>query len=583
MLSGYVSIQSRCNGGYRCDKANRLKAEFDCESCLFQMLPQDTDIYSIMNTMNERYFQKSIGRMSSWINSDQMLWKIKPVNGVSGYYTIQNKDGNGYMTDDPARLHEGEPGEREYWNIEYRNEISPVLKEARYGFLRNKANGKYRCSHACSLTLSAEQPNCMIKLLPFRDGTYAIQTQGNAEYFQSTIMCMARSVTCDKQKWNFVKVDGSNDEYYIQNAQTHGYMTQKAAQLHSGLPGQDEVWVFEPYEPETANWMGRNRHLLEDKALSRICIPASHDSGTYMQSYSSHFGLMNVTKAQYYDIQLQLMEGIRQIDLRPVKWTSNLFSAHIGNISEASSVAKALRMGHQGAAGVPMASSFQQIKAFFEHPDHQQELVILRFSNTMDWNRRDEKDNELSIASRTFLLDTMKEMLGEHLIKGDFPNLTAVPIAELLSKGNIIATFKRAFLKDLPVSGQDGFWLQEEAFPAKGGWSKVSDIDSMNRIQADKLRKYSHENKDFFMGLSMQLSLVDMQSCVRGASILNLANTSNPRLKETIQQWIDEGVINQQHYPNTLQTDACINDITQAVEMSLRVTGVINGIAIDGE
>ncbi len=632
MLSGYVSIQNKLSGGYLCDRNTQLKSEFDYASCLFQMLPQDTDIYSIMNTKNENYFQKSIGRMTPWKNNDQVLWKIKPVNGMAGYYTIQNKESKGYMTDEPARLHDGEPSEREYWGIACRDAISPVLNLARYGFLRNKANNQYRCSNACSLKSSAERPNCMIKLIPFRDGTYGIQAQGNAEYFQSTIMHMAMSVKCDKQKWKLVEVDGSNNAYYIQNAHTHDYMTRKASQLHSGSPGQDEVWFFEPYEPETANWMGRNRNLLEDKALSKICIPASHDSGTYMRSYSSHFGSMNVTKTQYYDIQLQLMEGIRQIDLRPVKWTSDLFSAHIGNISQASRVDKVLRIGYQGAAGVPMASSFQQIKAFFENPDNQQELVVLRFSDTMDWNRREEEDNQLSLSSRKRVVDALKEVLGERLIKGDFSNLTAVPIAELLSKGNIIATFKRAFLKNLSVSGRDGFWLQEKAFPAKGGWSKVNDVDIMNRIQAEKLRQYSHANKDFFMGLSMQLTPSGLQSFISGPSklelaltsilflgmpvsvlfmststfvgmplavllvsvsalsgpvvllfadrpsILNLANASNPRLKDTIQQWIDEGVINQQHYPNTLQTDACINDVTQAVDMSLRVTEVINGI-----
>ncbi|CAM3222909.1 hypothetical protein [Vibrio neptunius] len=572
-LPKLCSLQNVNNKKYRCNHATKLASDYKPPQCLFELLPYGNETYAIKNVDNGEFYQNHIRSLASSVKGDGQLWTIVPDAEAEGTFTIQNVENGEYMTSHAGQLHKGTPGANERWVIEAREEAKPDLKASFYGFLKNQSNSEYRCNHAAQLKDKPVVPNCLTKFIQYDDGTVAIQNQDNYEFFQSSIVTMADRVTSNAQKWRLIEVDSEEgNTFYVKNVQNEKYMTRKASQLHAGKPGKDEVWVIEPFDcAQTSSWMSSNAALLDNKPLSEICLPASHDSGTYKRTYHTRYGTQAVTKTQIFDIQMQLMQGARKLDLRPALWNGDFYTAHYTDISKDSGLAATFKVGFQGAAGVALSEALAQVAAFIEN--NQGELVILKFSHFIDWAKRDDrKDNGLSAEQSELFISMVRDVLGAHLITGDAANLSSLTVNELLSKGNVIALMPNDFEG---IDSKAGIWASDQ-LPGEGSYSNTNVLEKMEANQKEKLTSHSHDNQSFMMNISWQLTL-DTSNSISGATlgtptILSYAHKANTDLSPTLSEWLVHDVINGTYYPNTLQTDICYEEQTQAVALSLAIT-----------
>lgn len=79
------------------------------------------------------------------------------------------------------------------------------------------------------------------------------------------------------------------------------------------------LWFSTSLITNRASWMQDRYDLLKDKTLKQLVLPASHDSGMYLNNVTAVLG-----KTQDLSIYDQLSYGIRYFDLRP-KWRNNTF------------------------------------------------------------------------------------------------------------------------------------------------------------------------------------------------------------------------------------------------------------------
>lgn len=573
-LPTYCSLQNKENKEYRCNEASKLKDDYSAPSCLFKLIKQEENVYAIQNQKNDKFFQHSISKMASTADSNGEYWKILPVSGYENVYTIQNMKNKEYMTHKASKLHDGSPGKGEYWIIEDRG-TSVDLEESFYCTWQNKENHEYRGHEAKHLKEDPDIPEALFKMIKLGNGNYAMQSQGNYEFYQCHITSLASQVYGSCQQWELNKVLGGDNDYTIQNVSNDEYMTSKASELHDGTPGLKETWHMKKYEyVETSNWMKKNWGLLSDKPLSKICVPGSHDSGMYGYTYITKFATEQNTKTQLFDIQMQLMQGIRSFDFRPVWRNSEFYFAHYSKVDV---------VGYQGAIGKSIESALQQIAAFFADEAHQNELVIINFSHFLDWDHRDDDDDHrLSKDQQLKFVELLNKYIGHLLVKLDTKNLAAVSVGDLVRSGNIIAVFD-----DFPIVNKNedidltkGLY-PDKNLPMKGSYANTSDLDDMVDNQKSKMEKYPHDASKgaFLMELSWQLTLQGVENTDPvGHSILKLAKKANGALSTKMSKWLNNGVINETVYPNILQTDACFDQVTKAIAVSLAICEKVNQI-----
>ncbi|PPQ64851.1 hypothetical protein CVT24_008215 [Panaeolus cyanescens] len=64
-------------------------------------------------------------------------------------------------------------------------------------------------------------------------------------------------------------------------------------------------------------WMQMHRHIFGGEPLTMLCMPASHDAGTYRRGYHTTFGTESNVLTQTRSIFDQLELGVRYFDIRP--------------------------------------------------------------------------------------------------------------------------------------------------------------------------------------------------------------------------------------------------------------------------
>ncbi|MFA8300888.1 MAG: hypothetical protein ACEPOV_12045 [Hyphomicrobiales bacterium] len=561
------SLQNLSNKEYRCSEASKLKKEYSSPACLFKLEMVKPGLYSIMNMKNQKYFQNTIKTMASAVKSDKQLWRF--IDQGNGNCAIQNVYNNEYMTKHASQL-SSKIGGAELWRVADREDKSlyPVYEESFYGGLKNKKTSEYRNDHAKQMSSSFKIPNCLYKMIKLGNGNYLLQNQDNYEYLQSSIGSMAKIFNSDKQEWILAKTDNA---YTIQNVKNKEYMTNKASQLSSKVKGDGEKWTFPSISTErTEAWMKKYSYLIGSLPLSKICMPGSHDTGTFIQTYGTTWGTVRNTKTQIFDMQMQLMQGIRYFDIRPAYYKEEFHTVHCSNMGGS--------LGYQGAIGMSLSEAFLQLDAFLKQ--HSDELVILSFSHFMNWDNRN-KDPKLTPEQQTKFLNLVKETLGDHLFCDGYSSLPKKIFNNIIKKGNVIALFNDIDIKE---SDSDiGFW-KKSAFHSKGGYSNTNNLSKMisnndpeHPGQLQKLQSHNREKETtpFMFLLSWQLTLQGIQN-VAGKSILDLAAEANKALNPTLSEWMSNGIINENVYPNIINTDACYNEKTHAVGLSVEICKLIN-------
>lgn len=439
--------------------------------------------------------------------------------------------------------------------------------------LQNVSNGKYRCHSAGSLQTAYTSPGCLFQLIGkgLADGvdSYAIKNIQNNEYFNDRITSMTATADTKNQHWKFVKLP--NTTYTIQNAGNGGYMTSKAGSLHHGTPGHEQEWSVDSRLPgaSASSWMTDNWSLVHNRRLTRICMPGSHDSGTFDEEKETAFGSVRNTRTQLFDIGLQLIQGVRVLDLRPAIYRTKFYTAHWSVVGS---------LGYQGAIGVSLATAFDQIAEFVAKDENRCELIVLNFSHFINWDERDTVPHLNSHQKQAFS-NLVLDRLSNRLICGATDALRTGTLETLIGRGpdrrNVVAvspTFEQN-----ETEAMRGLWNPSYFLPTHGEYSKTNDLHKMRKGQLDNMRMYDRAGGDFMFELCWQLTLSDTQSAVAGSSsILDLAEKANPDLRPTVEDWIRAKQITRDYYPNVITADACDDSVTAAVKLSLDICGMLD-------
>jgi hypothetical protein len=107
--------------------------------------------------------------------------------------------------------------------------------------------------------------------------------------------------------------------------------------------------------PDNSSWMERDLHLLGDRKLDQLILPASHDAGMYSETF------LGWGRTQCLSIFEQLSYGVRWFDLRP-RWNGEKFVIHHGPID-----------------GPDFSEILEDIKRFMSLNHH--ELILLKLSD----------------------------------------------------------------------------------------------------------------------------------------------------------------------------------------------------------
>src|SRR5688572_604235 len=123
----------------------------------------------------------------------------------------------------------------------------------------------------------------------------------------------------------------------------------------------------------SASWMQTHREAFGPRQLYKLCIPNSHDAGTYRLEYGTTGGGKGPVLTQTKSIREQLELGVRRFDIRPT--FANLpgtaeFSWNCGHYTGQA----AGKIGWQGGSCAPIQEVVNQINDFTN--DHA-ELIIL--------------------------------------------------------------------------------------------------------------------------------------------------------------------------------------------------------------
>ncbi|MGB0521833.1 MAG: hypothetical protein ACPGJS_02675 [Flammeovirgaceae bacterium] len=303
-------------------------------------------------------------------------------------------------------------------------------------------------------------------------------------------------------------------------------------------------------EINVTNWMTSNWDLIASRKLSQVCLPTSHDSGTFIHTLGTVFGTERVTKTQSYDFGNQIAQGVRSFDIRPAWVDTGIiqgwYTAHSSKLPV---------IGVQGAVGANLATAFTQMSTFFSDASNNKELLILNLSHFIDWNT----GKMLSKAQMATLFDLIRKHIGHLLVKAndDQLNLAGETMESLLAKGNIIVLIDDDYPLDAGAS-KFGFWTNKN-LPINGSYANTNNVNQMIQDQRAKMEEYQHsDQQDFLMSISWQLTLQGTQNVPgRSISILDLAAQANIKMLPTLTGWLADKTINTQIYPNLLQTDNC--------------------------
>jgi hypothetical protein len=127
----------------------------------------------------------------------------------------------------------------------------------------------------------------------------------------------------------------------------------------------------------TKKWMSYNLSQLADRQLHKICLPGSHDAGSWYMGYSSGFGTESNTITQTKSILGQLELGVRWFDIRPAL-TSQGTGESPGEWSCGHFTATNDWLGWQGANGQLIRDVVGDVNRF---TDENPELVVIDVSH----------------------------------------------------------------------------------------------------------------------------------------------------------------------------------------------------------
>lgn len=273
--------------------------------------------------------------------------------------------------------------------------------------------------------------------------------------------------------------------------------------------------------PSLGTWMSDHYSKIQNKKLTELSIPGSHDAGMYKARSCTKTTLYTVpadksnTQTQRLGIADQLQCGSRYFDFRPVLTTSpNIFDiGHFTNTEK----------GIMGCLGGSLNDILQDIYDFAK--SNPRELIIIQFSHY--YNRvqnsfgfsSDIENNLTNIVSSKLDSVLVKSASGLDLLKMNYNSI--------IDHGNVIALFH-----DVDTNWGKGI-IKDNRLPIFNEYSNTNQLWTMGTDQLNKLDHNSSKSDRLFL-LSWTLTLQTVDFLV--LSIENLAVIANIYLNEVIKK-----------------------------------------------
>lgn len=175
---------------------------------------------------------------------------------------------------------------------------------------------------------------------------------------------------------------GNKIAQFVVNVGVNGDYTPYAQDTHGTTPGWSlgilqgydklghyitTVEMNAPSTTKPATWMHDLAPQIQNRRLSDIVIPGSHDSTTYSLHPEDPTGL-SITQSE--DLTAQLNDGIRDFDVR-VEYRGENYYAHHGTVGSAFDIV---------SPSLSLSDIFGEIGQWALSPGHQQEVILLDLS-----------------------------------------------------------------------------------------------------------------------------------------------------------------------------------------------------------
>ena len=316
----------------------------------------------------------------------------------------------------------------------------------------------------------------------------------------------------------------------------------------------EEEEVTPTFDP-TADWMQKLLFDFPEANISLydICVPRSHDAGTYyLQNCTIGANECN-TQTQYQDMTNQLLDGIRNFDVRPFFQNNVYFTHHSQNC------------GQLGCYGDRVENILSQLKEFL---DEHAELVVIELGHFCNMNGDDE-------AFHTFVSSILGERLFTETVSNDTPFMNRSLqdiIAADENTGKVIMIY--GGVSNNNTNRAKGVF--STSYLSRGGsYSNAQVFEDMKEDQFEKYANFNNNGNQIFeiswtLTMDSELAVACAFPCNNPRSIRDMANDANSQLSVSIDELIGIEQIIKGRIPHVISTDFCDEAVTaECIRVSL--------------
>jgi len=322
------------------------------------------------------------------------------------------------------------------------------------------------------------------------------------------------------------------------------------------------------FKYDTANWMAR---IIDDTALNKIVIPASHDTGMSIAQNCSLPSNSHGAITQEGNINYQLDAGARYFDIRLYtddgRFKTNHRSEHLD---------KEMGCFGEDVSGFPEGEGqiLKRVKVFLE--EHNSEVVFLDLSGIED-----------NIEDISMFLSQAVDVFGEDMIFHTDDNNIVLKLANTKLKdirGKVVFLLDYdSIIFDPDNTDSNAKYLQQKVsmpetadnteiendmlnknFGHIGGYTKTRYIDDMFEDQFDKIDKYSQLGGIYFYSTSWTLTPPDHEYLDGEADVKKVTNIANAYLPILMAE-LKRNAIGSKGLPNLVNMNFTNGYINQAV------------------
>lgn len=273
------------------------------------------------------------------------------------------------------------------------------------------------------------------------------------------------------------------------------------------------------------NWLQTNLPQIGKLTLQKLSIPGSHDAGMSRITGGTAFGNACNSLTQTVGIDGQLTSGSRYFDIRPVITAGSYSTGHYtGDASVLDTF--------QGANGQPISEIVAQINAFTAMYN---ELIIINLSHSLNTDVGTSNYRPFTQAEWDALLNQLmgiNNLLASSRLPSGFSpssgDLSTLTLNQLISGRSAVVLI-------VQDSADLSKWFGRGVFSYGqfNVFNSYSNTDNLSTMSTDQLNKLVNQHNEVFL-LSWTLTQTSVEAALCTKSIIDLANTANPALYNTL-------------------------------------------------